>query len=195
MSHAYLDDARFWRLLYDIDCDQAEEVRAGGCPHCGGVLHSARYPRKPRGTQRSLLGEMYGRRESLCCSREGCRRRRTPGSVRFLGRRVYLGAWVVLVSALSEALPAAGRARAAARFGVGEHTLRRWRRWWRVVFPSTALWRSSRGGFVPPVSNSGLPGALASRFGSLEAQKTMVAVLCFVRPVSLVEAGGEVHAH
>jgi hypothetical protein len=39
---------------------------------------------------------------SLCCSRDGCRRRMTPPSVRFLGRRVYLGAVLVLVSAMQQ---------------------------------------------------------------------------------------------
>lgn len=37
---------------------------------------------------------------SLCCAR--CRKRRTPPSVRFLGRRVYLAAVVVLACVLRQ---------------------------------------------------------------------------------------------
>jgi len=96
MVPAYLADAKFWRLLLRFDEDVAAQVRAFGCPLCGSVLHSARYRRKPRGAPRAVLGEAYERRLSLCCAREGCRRRTTPVSVRFFGRRVYLAALVVL---------------------------------------------------------------------------------------------------
>jgi hypothetical protein len=62
------------------------QVQAGGCT-CGGVRHSARYPRKPRALQ-GMLDERYQNRLSFCCAREGCRRRSTPPSVRFLGRKL-----------------------------------------------------------------------------------------------------------
>ena len=45
--------------------------------------------------------EAFGRRFSLCCGREGCRHRATPPSVRFLGRRVYVGAVVIVASAIA----------------------------------------------------------------------------------------------
>jgi hypothetical protein len=80
------------------DPSVCDPVRAAGCPYCGAALHAGDYPRKPRGVPRSLLGPAYERRLSLCCSREGCRRRVTPPSVRFFGRRVYLGALVVLAA-------------------------------------------------------------------------------------------------
>ena len=89
MCHAFLNDARFYRFLFDIDQDIARQVQAGGCS-CGGVLHSACYPRKPRGI-RSNWDESYNTRLSFCCAEEDCRRRSTPPSVRFLGRKVYLG--------------------------------------------------------------------------------------------------------
>ncbi len=57
MCHAFLNDSRFYQLLLHIDQDIAAEVQAGGCS-CGGVLHSARYPRKPRGI-RAVLDESY----------------------------------------------------------------------------------------------------------------------------------------
>ena len=57
MLHGYLGDAKFWRILVRIDEDLAEEVRSVGGPHCRSVLHSARYPRKPRrgGSRRTRL--------------------------------------------------------------------------------------------------------------------------------------------
>ena len=88
MLHRYLGDAKFWRFLQRIDEDTAAAAQSQGCVHCGGVLHRADYPRKPRGVARVLLGEGYERRLSYCCAREACRRRTTPESVRFLARRV-----------------------------------------------------------------------------------------------------------
>ena len=103
MCHAFLADTNFYQLLTRIDESIAEEVRAGGCD-CGGALHSARYPRKPRGV-RGVLDESYQSRLSFCCAADGCRRRSTPPSVRFLGRKVYLGVIVVLISALVCSVP------------------------------------------------------------------------------------------
>lgn len=83
MCHALLFDSILWQLRLRFDRDLAAEAREQGC-RCGGVLHRADYPRKPRGGP-SDLGPDYGRRLSLCCAREGCRKRTTPPSVRFLG--------------------------------------------------------------------------------------------------------------
>ncbi len=68
------------------------------------VVLCTRYPRKPRGVARRVVDDSIGTRLSFCCAREGCRRRHTPASVRFLCRRVFLGAVVVLVTALSSGL-------------------------------------------------------------------------------------------
>jgi hypothetical protein len=63
MSHTPLLDASVWQLLLMADRDLAAEARAAGCS-CGGVLHSARYPRKPRGGVPAELRPEYCRRES-----------------------------------------------------------------------------------------------------------------------------------
>ncbi|WP_245731956.1 hypothetical protein [Thiocapsa roseopersicina] len=80
-------------MLLHIDEDLAEAAREAGCPACGGTLHQADYPRKPRGCPEPWR-EAFATRRSFCCAQ--CRRRLTPRSVRFLGRRVYLGLIVVL---------------------------------------------------------------------------------------------------
>ncbi len=94
----WLADARLYDVLADIDADLAETARKAGCRICGGMLHSACFPRKPRGGPAELPAD-YDRRHSFCCAAGGRRKRRTPASVRFLGRKVYLGAVVVLAPA------------------------------------------------------------------------------------------------
>ena len=71
-------------------------------------LHRACYPRKPRGVG-GARDATYEHRLSFCCATDGCRRRITPPSVRFLGRKVYLGVIVIVVSALEQGLSAARR--------------------------------------------------------------------------------------
>src|SRR5271157_4368665 len=73
-----------------------------------GPLHRSDYDRKPRGALIAPAGEAFVRRFSLCCGREGCRKRATPPSLRFLGRRVYLGAVVLVASMLAQALGTEG---------------------------------------------------------------------------------------
>jgi len=84
-------------------------------------------------------------------------------SVRFLGRKVYLGAVVVLVSALRQG-PSPTRVRVLHElFGVGERTLRRWRQWWQQVFTAGSFWRAARGRFMPSVVAGEWPRAVAER--------------------------------
>ena len=92
-----LRDGRLRKLLEHGDEDLARECREGGCELCGGVLHSAKYARKPRGPEGV---EAWDRRHSFCCEEEGCRKRHTPPSLRFLWRRVYVSVVVVLVAAM-----------------------------------------------------------------------------------------------
>ena len=54
----------------------------------------ADFPRKPRGCPASVRAE-YTRR--LSCTGGRCDARRTPGSVRFLGRRVSVAGMVMLI--------------------------------------------------------------------------------------------------
>ena len=124
MCHAFFNDSRFYQFLLRIDQDIAAEVQAGGWS-CGGVLHSARYPRKPCGTP-SGLAASYERRLSFCCASDGCRRRCTPPSVRFLGRKVYLGAMVILVMAMEHGLSSKRRQQLIEQFDLYPQTLARW---------------------------------------------------------------------
>ena len=134
-------NARVWAFLKTIDAAEAERCRSAGCPHCGGVLHNATYPRKPHGLSPALRSD--ARRHSLCCA--ACRRRVLPPSVRFFGRRFRVAPLFLVVSVLvlsgGARLEAVGR-----RWGVPVMTLRRWwRRWWQETFPATPAWRWKQG--------------------------------------------------
>ena len=183
MCHAFLSDPNFYDLLFRLDEDLAGEVRAMGCA-CGGVLHSARYPRKPRGMG-VVRGEAYETRLSFCCAREGCRRRSTPPSVRFLGRRVYLGAVVVLATALCQGPSSVRLAQLHEWFGVSLRTLNRWRKWWREVFVHTPFWQAARSRFVPPLDTRRLPASLLERFAGPERPTRLAQLLRFIRPLTV----------
>ena len=189
MCHALLRDASLYEQLLAFDHDLAAEARAAGCAFCTGILHSARYPRKPRGGPDDL-GPDYATRLSFCCAADGCRRRTTPPSVRYLGRRVYLGAVVVLVTAMSGGITATRAARLREWLGVSVRTLQRWRAWWRETFVTSAFWRGARGRFMPPVATDALPASLLEQFGGDERTRLSHA-LAFLAPLTTrLGAGG-----
>jgi len=136
-----LDDldlgGEFFEVLLEADKAMTQRVAAEGCPLCDGPLHRSDYDRKPRGALIAAAGEVSVRRFSLCCGREGCRKRATPPSVRFLGRRVYLGAVVIVASMVALALRAAREIRQ--RTGVASRTTRRWLGWWQGPFLNTEV--------------------------------------------------------
>jgi hypothetical protein len=154
-----LADARLHRVLDRIDADLAATTKSAGC-RCSGSLHHADYPRKPR----APFVPLPSRRASFCCAVDGCRARATPPSVRFFGRKVYLGAVVVLATALRHGPTPVRLARLHADLGVSARTLARWRVWWREVFVESAGWKAARARFVPPVDTKALPASVLERF-------------------------------
>lgn len=128
--------SEFFEGLVAIDEAIVAKVAARACEECGGRLHRGDYPRKPRGGLVAVAAEAFDRRFSLCCGRDGCRRRATPPSVRFLGRRVYVGAVIIIASVVALAASASAARRAT---GIAPRTMRRWGRWWREVFPTTGV--------------------------------------------------------
>ncbi len=162
MYHSLPSDARFWSFLDSVDEDLAATTRKQACP-CGGRLHCADYPRKPRGGPNSLP-ETYRRRFSFCCDRDGCRKRATPPSVRFLGRKVYLAVVVILVAAMRHG-PTPRRLRdLSAHFGADRRTIARWQVFWRALFPNTPFWRVARARLAPDLDTTYLPRALLDAF-------------------------------
>lgn len=185
MCHALLRDASFWQFLHRIDQDTAARAHAAGCRACGGVLHRADYPRKPRGVAHAVLEERDRRRLSFCCEREGCRRRMTPESVRFLGRRVFLGAVVVLATALAHGLTARRRQALCERLAVSGRTLGRWCRWWRAEFVASATWAAIRARLATPVAIEALPRSLLACWSPLDEAGALAQLLQLLAPLSL----------
>jgi len=188
MCHAFLSDTRFYRFLFELDQDIARQVRTEGCP-CGGVLHSARYPRKPRGF-RTPLDESYSTRLSFCCAKDGCRRRSTPPSVRFLGRKVYLGVIVILITALEQGLPAKRQQWLIDTLDIWPQTLSRWRTWWRETFPVSRCWQTQQGNFIPPVKIDRLPDELLDRFLGIDLRQRLCRLLMLLAPLTTASWSG-----
>lgn len=174
-----LQDPKFFQLLLQIDIDLAEQTRVRKCS-CGGALHRANYPRKPRGCLNEARAD-FASRFSFCCSQ--CRKRTTAKSVRFLGRRVYLSLAVVLLSA-RQAGPTATAARVCATLAVPVRTLRRWQEWWTRHFPLTPLWQAACARFMPPVATTELPTSLIARFAGCAAE-SMRRILTFLTPLTV----------
>lgn len=172
-----LQDRRLYAFLEEVDKDLAAEVQSMACQHCGGVLHRGDYGRKPRG------GPSWDRRYSFCCSRDGCRKRTTPPSVRFLGRRVYVGIVVVLVSAM---LHGPGERRLEwlrQELPIDRRTLKRWREWWSQVFVPSAFFKSQRGRFPRRMSDVRMPLELVAAFGAQQCEG-LVQLMKFLAPIT-----------
>jgi hypothetical protein len=180
MFDQHLNDRALHQLLERVDNDLTQELHDAGCPHCKGKLHRADYPRKPRGG-----AEHWDRRQSLCCGREGCRRRLTPPSVRFFGRKLYNSLAVVLLSAMNQGISPRRLEQLTTALGVHRRTLERWRKWWLETFIQSRFWKGAKARFMPPVEQGALPRCLWERFGA-EDQFGVVNLLRFLGPLTSV---------
>lgn len=177
-------DQQLHQLLEKVDWDLAEQAHQQGCLFCGGKLHRADYDRKPRG------GPEWDYRYSFCCAREGCRRRRTPELVRFMGRRVYAGLVVVLVSARVHGLKPERVARLREALGIERRTLERWHQWWLVTFVESSFGRAARARFLPPLCPRTRPGLLGLSF-QVQRRDRRLALLRFLAPLTTPSAWQE----
>jgi hypothetical protein len=170
--------------MVKVDADVSDKVRHGGCLHCSGTLHSARYRRKPRGRPKQdgeRKEEVF--RDSFCCDQDGCRKRHTPPSVRFLGRKVYWGFVVVLVSAMRHGLKPPRLKILCETLGVDPRTVERWREWWLHAFVQSAFWKAARARFSPPIGPKALPQALCDVFG-VDRRDRLLKLLQFLSPIT-----------
>lgn len=177
-----LRDGLLFKLLEKVDVDLAERAREERCLHCGAKLHRGDYPRKPRG------GPRWDERYSFDCSQ--CRKRKTPPSVRFLGRRVYAGVVVVLLAAMMHGVASHRVERLRQVLGINEKTLKRWRTWWLETFAQSEFWKGARGRFMPTADEKIMPLSLVEAFG---ANRTgLLKLMEFLLPIT--EPGKEVRA-
>lgn len=182
MLLALVRDPRFYATKLRFDRSLLAETRSKGCAKCGDVLHAADFTRKPRGGPGDPA-EDADTRFSLCCANRECRTRHTPPSLRFLGRRVYLGAVVVLVSAMRHGATPARMRKLREHLGVSRRTVERWRTWWREAFAESPFWRAAAGTIMSPVEPSLLPSSLLERFAG-NAEARLVALLRFLGPIT-----------
>jgi hypothetical protein len=156
MSHVRALWLKFHADLFAADLAAAERIRSEGCGHCTlGRLCVANYPRKARGLDDEA--EQQGRYEirlSFCCSRDGCRQRTTPPSVRFLGRHIFVASLVLL--GLRTSPPSTPASAAPAR-----QTKRRWRSFWQErLFGSAVFVERIASRMTSPLEPALMPDAL-----------------------------------
>lgn len=168
------DESAFFASLIENDEKLATAVRQRGCP-CGGRLDRADYPRKPRGVPEEW-DSAFSRRISFCCAERGCRKRSTPASLRFFGRRVYVAAVILVVC---------GRWATARRAKVPRNTGRRWRHFFATLTNST-FWQAARARLMPPIESTSLVASLLSRFG--DGTTALQGALEFLCPLSTQSA-------
>jgi hypothetical protein len=171
-----LNHAHLIKLLLMVDAEWAQQAQEAGCPHCGAKLHHGDYKRKPHG---ALVGDW---RYSFCCSQ--CRKRKTPPSVRFLGRKVFAGVAVVLVSAMQHGLSRQRIKRLQQELSITESTLRRWRVWWQETFAQSPFWKAGRARFMPSLCEANLPLSLFKAFRG-KVRENMVRLLQFLAPITI----------
>lgn len=169
-------------MFKKCDAEFAHKCQADGCQKCGGRLDRSDYPRKPRGGPQQSKEEEV-RRDSFCCAVEGCRKRHTPPSVRFLGRKVYWGVVVVLMAAMHHGLKPARVEILRERLGIDRRTLERWRTWWLETFVESEFWKEARARLMPAPCPRTLPWSLCEAFG-IDRLDRLLDLLRFLRPLT-----------
>lgn len=184
MSQNFLYNASFHSLLNTIDQELADQAKEKGCSYCGNQLDQADYPRSPFGLP-AQFRTAYEERFSFCCA--DCRKRTTPTSVRFFGRRWYPAPLLVLISVLTLGINERRLTQIKQHFGmtVSQSTWRRWRRWWRESFIETRFWQQAKGQLLPTpaITRGPYPRVLLDAFqGDLEEKIGLL--LQFFAPLS-----------
>ena len=140
------------------------------------------FPRKPWGGPAGLSPSYWSRYSFTC---RDCRKRRTPPSVRFFGRRWYVAPVFVLISAMRDGLTAKRLEELRSWLGTcpSRRTLGRWRVWWRDIFAPSAFWNVAKARFRGSVDAASAPAALLERFVG-DAQEKLVACLKLLSPIT-----------
>jgi hypothetical protein len=133
-----LNDPCLYEQLLAADRASAEKFRGRPCEFCKeGTLHRSNFERKPLGHPSHVpLPEGFLIRDSFCCSKDSCRKRTTPPSMRFLGPKAYLSAIIIAVCAGLVPIRSVG---------VSRRTIGRWRSFWSDWLPSTKFWEEKKG--------------------------------------------------
>jgi hypothetical protein len=160
----FVSKPEFFSFLLEIDRSIAAEAHGRPCAQCGGKLDVGNFRRSGYGLPTGSSDECRIR-FSFCCRADGCRKRETPESLRFLWGKAYVSIVVVLMSALFHGLSPARVKELTTSLKVSRQTVANWLKWWREHFPSTAFWKAGRAEFMPSVDEAKLPLSLLEVFG------------------------------
>ncbi len=162
MYHSLLKDAIFYNSLLALDRLIAGQVRQSGCLFCHGNLHQSHYPRKPRSVPEGTHSD-YPIRFSYCCAQDGCRKRFTPPSMRFLSRKVYSSVVIFLVFLLKSKTDELKVEELNLLLGtsLSVETVRRWRNFWVKEVSQSHTWK--RAAFSHGMAQT-LPASLLAQF-------------------------------
>jgi hypothetical protein len=103
--------------------------------------------------------------------------------VRFLGRRVYWGVVVVLISAAHHGITPERMQVLREALGIDRRTLERWRGWWLENFVQSSFWKAARARFMPLICEKDLPLSLGRVF-ALANPGQLIALLKFLSPIT-----------
>lgn len=140
-----LENSRFFKTLQSYDEDICDAERQAGCRFCKGPLDAGHYQRKPRGLEWAELDEPSLKRFSLCCRNDGCRKRSTPLSLRFAGRKVYCALFILLYACFNDLNQKRTLKQLHKKYGVDQRTGRRWILLFAQCLPQSHWWKGKSG--------------------------------------------------
>ena len=138
-------NARFLAFAASLDKEFASDLKQKDCPFCKGPLNSAYYQRKSRFPVDVPLPEGWNTFYSLCCSKEGCRRRSRPFSIRYAGRSPHSAGVLLLCNLLRTGGAQRAVLALCKEFLVSERTVQRWMRFWKAACLRARWWRELAG--------------------------------------------------
>jgi hypothetical protein len=112
--------------------------------------------------------------------------------VRFLGRKVYVAALVVIASVLGRQQALVGRGAPRHVQGVPARTVRRWLAFWSITFVLTTFWAEAKAFLASPVEEAMLPGSLLARFGVTTEAATLTRMLRWIAPITTASVRAEI---
>jgi len=103
-----------------------------------------------------------------------------------LGRKVYFGVIVTLITAMAHGVSSSRAASLRSAVGVSRQTLTRWRDWWLGYFPATSFWQEVRGRFATQPDLRVLPKSLLEPFSAAheDPQTAVSKLLLFLSPLT-----------
>ena len=131
MYHSLLLNTIFYNSLLALDLLIANQYQQSHCPSCGGKLHQAHYRRSPIGVPIGVC-DNYWLRFSYCCATDGCRKRLTTPSMRFLSQKQYSSVIILVIFMLKSKTDESKveELNQLINSSLSVETVRRWRHYW-----------------------------------------------------------------